>query len=76
MNPVLECLYNHKSIRKYKDQPLEDEKLEKIIKAAQALRPGVMANKYLSLQLKTKLVKNSLKNYVGVKNIYLNVQYF
>ena len=36
MNPVLECLYNHKSIRKYKDQPIEDEKLEKIIKAAQA----------------------------------------
>ena len=36
MNPVLECLYNHKSIRKYKDQPLENEKLELIIKAAQA----------------------------------------
>ena len=35
MNPVLECLYNHKSIRKYKNQPLEDEKLQYIIKAAQ-----------------------------------------
>ena len=36
MNPVLECLYKHKSIRKYKDQPIEDEKLQYIIKAAQA----------------------------------------
>ena len=36
MNPVLECLFKHKSIRKYKDQPLEEEKLKYIIKAAQA----------------------------------------
>ena len=36
MNPVLECLFKHKSIRKYKNQPLEDEKLQLIIKAAQA----------------------------------------
>ena len=36
MNPVLEYLDNHKSIRNYKDQPLENEKLEQIIKAAQA----------------------------------------
>ena len=36
MNPVLESLFKHKSIRKYKEQPLEDEKLQLIIKAAQA----------------------------------------
>ena len=36
MNPVLECLFKHRSIRKYKEQPLEDEKLQYIIKAAQA----------------------------------------
>lgn len=36
MNPVLESLFKHKSIRKYKNQPLEDEKLQLIIKAAQA----------------------------------------
>ena len=36
MNPVLECLFKHKSIRKYKKQPLEDEKLQLIIKASQA----------------------------------------
>jgi len=36
MNPVLESLFKHQSIRKYKNQPLEQEKLELIIKAAQA----------------------------------------
>ena len=36
MNPVLESLFKHRSIRKYKNQPLEKEKLELIIKAAQA----------------------------------------
>ena len=36
MNPTLELLFKHKSIRKYKNQPLEDEKLHLIIKAAQA----------------------------------------
>ena len=36
MNPVLETLFKHKSIRKYKNQPIEDEKLQLIIKAAQA----------------------------------------
>jgi len=36
MNPVLESLFKHQSIRKYKNQPLEDEKLQTILKAAQA----------------------------------------
>jgi len=36
MNPVLESLFKHQSIRKYKNQPLEQEKLDLIIKAAQA----------------------------------------
>ena len=36
MNPILESLFKHRSIRKYKNQPLEDEKLKYIIKAAQS----------------------------------------
>jgi len=36
MNTVLESLFKHQSIRKYKNQPLEDEKLNLIVKAAQA----------------------------------------
>ena len=49
MNPVLESLFKHKSIRKYKNQPLEDEKLQLIVKAAQLPQPGVMVNKLVSL---------------------------
>jgi len=54
MNPVLECLFKHKSIRKYKNQPIEDEKLQLIIKAAKQHQIGVMANKLLLLLLKIK----------------------
>lgn len=36
MNPVIETLLKHKSIRKYKDKEVEDEKLDLIVRAAQA----------------------------------------
>ena len=36
MNPLLSSIFKHKSIRKYKNQPLEKEKLELIIKSAQS----------------------------------------
>ena len=36
MNPVIETVFNHRSIRKYKNQPVEEEKIKCIIKAAQA----------------------------------------
>nr|AWI66884.1 Dehydrogenase [Piromyces sp.] len=36
MNPVLETLFKHQCIRKYKNQPVEQEKLELIIKASQS----------------------------------------
>ena len=35
MNPVFECSLNHKSVRKYKNQPIENEKLKTIIQSAQ-----------------------------------------
>ena len=47
MNPVLESLFKHQSIRKYKEQPLEDEKLQLIIKLLKLHQLGVMVNKYL-----------------------------
>jgi len=36
MNPVIETLLKHRSIRRYKDKDVEDEKLDLIVKAAQA----------------------------------------
>ena len=35
MNETINLLKNHKSIRKYKDKPIEDEKLKSIIECAQ-----------------------------------------
>lgn len=32
-NPVIECLLNHRSVRKYKKKPLEPDKLELILRA-------------------------------------------
>ncbi len=32
-NPVIECLLNHRTIRRYKDQPIEPDKVELILRA-------------------------------------------
>ena len=76
MNPVLESLFKHRSIRKYKNQPLEKEKLELIIKAAQAAPTWWNGEQVSIIQLKTKPEKKFSKNYVGDKNTFLNAQYF
>ena len=76
MNPVLESLFKHKSIRKYKDQPLEDEKLQYIIKAAQSAPTWCNGQQVSIVAIKVNHVKNYSQNYVGIKNIFLNVLYF
>jgi FMN reductase [NAD(P)H] len=60
MNPVLESLFKHKSIRKYKDQPLEDEKLQLIIKAAQAAPNWCNAQHVSIIVVKDKARKQKL----------------
>jgi len=36
MNPILEIIFNRRSIRKYTDQPVEPEKLDLLVQAAMA----------------------------------------
>lgn len=36
MNPVLETLLGHRSIRRFTDEPISDDKLALIVKAAQS----------------------------------------
>ena len=76
MNPVLECLFNHKSIRKYKDQPLEEEKLKYIINAAQRAPTRCNVEQVSIIAIKDKERKKYSKNYVGVRNTFQNVQCF
>ena len=67
MNPVLECLFNHKSIRRYKNQPVEDEKLQLIIKAAKAAPSWCNGEQVSIIVVKDQAIKEKLKEYCGVK---------
>ena len=62
MNPVLECLFNHKSIRKYKDQPIEDEKLNNIINAAQRAPTWCNGEQVSIIAIKDKERKKIFEN--------------
>ena len=61
MNPILESLFKHKSIRKYKDQPLEDEKLQLIIKAAQAAPNWCNGQQVSIIVVKDKELREKIK---------------
>ena len=65
MNPVLECLFKHRSIRKYKNQPVEDEKLQLIIKAAQAAPSWCNGEQVSIIVVKDQAIKEKLKDYCG-----------
>ena len=61
MNPVLESLFKHRSIRKYKNQPLEDEKLQLIIKAAQAAPSWCNGEQVSIVVVKDQALKDKIK---------------
>ena len=63
MNPVLELLFKHKSIRKYKNQPLEDEKLQLIIKAAQAAPTWCNGEQVSVIVVKDKANKEKIQEF-------------
>ena len=77
MNPVLESLFKHKSIRKYKNQPLEDEKLELILKAAQAAGTWCNGQQVSIIVVKDQARKNRIKDlawgqsYIGTCSVFL-----
>ena len=62
MNPVLESLFKHRSIRKYKNQPLEDEKLQLIIKAAQAAPSWCNGEQVSIVVVKDQSMKDKIKD--------------
>ena len=77
MNPVLECLFNHKSIRKYKNQPLEDEKLQLIVKAAQSAPTWCNGEQVSIIAVKDQAIKDKLKGlcfnqqYISTCSVFL-----
>ena len=61
MNPVLESLFKHRSIRKYKNQPIEEEKLGLIIKAAQAASSWRNGEQVSIVVVKDQALKDKIK---------------
>ena len=62
MNLVLESVFKHKSIRKYKNQPLEDEKLQLTIKAAQAGPTWCKGEQVSIISVKSQEIKDKIKD--------------
>ena len=77
MNPVLESLFKHKSIRKYKNQPLEEEKLQLILKAAQAAPTWCNGQQVSIIIIKDQARKDKIKDlcwgqkYIGECPVFL-----
>ena len=77
MNPVLESLFKHKSIRKYKNQPLEDEKLQLILKAAQAAPTWCNGQQVSIIIVKDQARKDKIRDlcwgqkYIGTCSVFL-----
>lgn len=77
MNPVLESLFKHKSIRKYKNQPLEDKKLQLIIKASQAAASWCNGQQVSIIVIKDQARKEQIKDlcwgqsYIGTCSVFL-----
>ena len=77
MNPVLESLLKHKSIRKYKNQPLEEEKLQLIIKAAQAAPTWCNGEQVSIIAVKDQAIKDKIRDlawgqqYISTCSVFL-----
>ena len=77
MNPVLECLFKHKSIRKYKNQPLEDEKLQLIVKASQAAPSWCNGQQVSIIVVKDQTLKDKIRDlcwgqtYISTCSVFL-----
>jgi FMN reductase [NAD(P)H] len=77
MNPVLESLLKHKSVRKYKNQPLEDEKLQLIIKAAQAAPTWCNGEQVSIIAVKDQAIKDKIRDlawgqqYISTCSVFL-----
>lgn len=63
MNPVLDSIYKHRSIRSYKNKPIEEEKLQHIIKAAQAAPNSCNGQQVSIIAIKDQARKDKCKEW-------------
>ncbi len=65
MNDTIEMLLNHRSIRKYKDKPISDEMIEKIVSCAQMAPTSSHFQAYTIIEVKDKKKREFLANAAG-----------
>ena len=77
MNPLLDSIFKHKSIRKYKNKPLEKEKLELIIKSSQSAPNWCNGQQVSIISIKDSKLKEKMEKlcfnqkYISTCSVFL-----
>ncbi|WEZ06790.1 oxygen-insensitive NADPH nitroreductase [Priestia flexa] len=65
MNEVIETILSHRSVRKYRDKPLTNEQIHKIVESAQAASTSSYIQAYSIIGVKNQQTKNRLAELAG-----------
>lgn len=65
MNPVIDTLLAHRSVRKFKEEPLTEEQIRTIVKAAQSAATSSFVQAYTIIGVKDKAKKEKLAELAG-----------
>ncbi|WP_043931464.1 oxygen-insensitive NADPH nitroreductase [Bacillus sp. EB01] len=65
MNPIIETLLNHRSIRKFENKPLTDDQIRAIVESAQAASTSSFIQAYSIIGVKDQSKKKRLAEIVG-----------
>lgn len=65
MNPIIDCLTAHRSIRRYKDTPVPDALLEKLVAAAQCASTSSHVQAYSVIIVRDKDVRRQIAELAG-----------
>ncbi|MBS2771933.1 oxygen-insensitive NADPH nitroreductase [Anoxybacillus rupiensis] len=76
MNPVIETILQHRSIRNFADRPLSDEQIRTIVECAQAASTSSFIQAYSIIGVKNKEVKRKLAELAGNQSYVENNGHF
>lgn len=65
MNPIIDLLSSHRSIRKFKDRPIDEATLKKIVKAAQCASTSNHVQAYTIIQVNDKEKRKQIADLSG-----------
>ncbi|MGD6816455.1 oxygen-insensitive NADPH nitroreductase [Metabacillus sp. 113a] len=76
MNSTIETILNHRSIRKFKDQPLTDEQINLLVKAAQSASTSSNVQAYSIIGVKDPDKKQKLAELAGGQSYVAHTGHF